>query len=301
MRSWTHENKLTIDQQIRPHTNLTEIKDGLSLLWRAGVDPAKVVLGLGWYGRSFTLADPGCSTPNGICEFTQGGNPGECTASAGTLSNAEIKRILASGVAVEQYDATAAVKWMTWDTNQWVSYDDGVTMQEKIDAANSLCLGGTMIWSLDQDNTDGDSMSDLLGVGLANGVTEAEAQAYKKQMDDAALQQDIAASCYWTLCGQTCDHGYFDVTEANGQVANIQQNSVCSNGELQTLCCAPGTTMGTCQWEGFRGVGLPCTPVCSDTSAVVVAQNSNSYQTNGDDQTADLTCTGGYQAYCCSG
>ncbi|KAL7621624.1 hypothetical protein AAE478_008950 [Parahypoxylon ruwenzoriense] len=286
---------------IRPHTNLTEIKDGLSLLWRAGVKPEKVVLGLGWYGRSFTLSDPNCRTPNGVCQFTAGAAPGECTASSGTLSNAEIKRILDSGTAVEEYDATAGVKWMTWNNDQWVSYDDGITMQQKIQTANSLCLGGTMIWALDQDNTNGDSMSDLLGVGEANGVTDEESKAYKKQMSNAALQKDIAASCYWSLCGKTCEKGYFDTTEAKGQVANVQQNSVCSNGEVQTLCCAPGTTMGSCRWDGFRGVGLPCTPVCNDTDAIIVAQNTNSYQENEGGQLADLTCTGGYQAYCCSG
>jgi chitinase len=260
-----------------------------------------VNLGLGWYGRSFTLADPSCSTPDGICQFTAGGNPGQCTGSAGTLSNAEIKVILASGGAVESYDATAAVRWMTWNTNQWVSFDDGLTMQQKIQAANDLCLGGTMIWALDMDTAEGDSMDDLLGVGQANGVSEAEAQKYKAQLGNATLQKDIAASCYWSLCGKDCKNGYFGVTEAYGQVANVQQNSVCSNSELQTLCCAPGASMGTCQWEGFRGVGLPCAPVCSDPTAVIVAQNTNSYQENADGQLADLTCTGGYQAYCCVG
>lgn len=286
---------------IAPHTNLTEIENGLSLLWRVGIDPSKVVLGLGWYGRSFTLADPSCSTPNGVCQFTAGGNAGECTQSSGTLSNAEIKRILASGVGVESYDATAAVRWLTWDTNQWVSFDDGITMQQKLAAANSLCLGGVMIWSLDQDNTDGESMNDLLGIGTANGVTEAEAESFKEQMANATLQQAIASSCYWSLCGDTCTTGYFGVTDARGQVAGVQQNSVCDSGEYQTLCCAPGTTMGTCQWEGFRGVGFPCSPACSDSSAIIVAQNTNSYQVNEGGQTADLTCTGGYQAYCCSG
>ncbi|ETS77353.1 hypothetical protein PFICI_11227 [Pestalotiopsis fici W106-1] len=298
--TWDSSNKFT-GPYIRPHTNLTEIQDGLSLLWRAGIKPEKVVLGLGWYGRSFTLADPGCTTPNKVCQFTAGANPGDCTNSAGTLSNAEIKRILKRGAATEQYDKTAAVKWMTWNTDQWVSYDDGVTMQQKINAANELCLGGTMIWSLDQDNSDGDSMSDLLGVGQANGVSAEEAKAYKAQMANAALQNDIAASCYWSLCGKPCENGYFDTTEAKGQVASVQQNSICSNGEVQTLCCAPGTTMGTCSWQGFRGVGLPCTPVCNNTSDIVVAQNSNSYQENEAGQVADLTCNGGYQAYCCNG
>lgn len=141
---WDSTNKFT-GPYIRPHTNLTEIEDGLSLLWRAGVDPSKVVLGLGWYGRSFTLADPSCNVPNGVCMFTSGGTAGECTQSSGTLSNAEIKRILATGTGVESYDETAGVRWLTWDSDQWVSYDDGMTMQQKLRTANSLCLGGIMI------------------------------------------------------------------------------------------------------------------------------------------------------------
>jgi chitinase len=160
-----------------------------------------------------------------------------------------------------------------------------------------MICAGTMIWSIDQDNTAGDSMNDLLGIGIANSVTESEAQAYKNQMNDASLQKEIAASCYWSLCGQDCKSGYFGVTESHGQVANnIQQNSVCENGDFQTLCCAPGITMGTCKWEGFRGVGLPCTPICNSTTDIIVAQNNNSYQTNQDDQLSDLTCIGMYQS-----
>ncbi|OJJ66497.1 hypothetical protein ASPBRDRAFT_59613 [Aspergillus brasiliensis CBS 101740] len=297
---WDATNQYT-GPYIRPHTNLTEIEEGLDLLWMAGVEPSKVVLGLGWYGRSFTLQDSSCTSPNGVCQFTRGGNPGSCTNSAGTLSMAEIKAIQASGVATEQYDATAAVKWITWDGDQWVSFDDGVTMQQKIQAANNLCLGGVMIWSIDMDNTNGDAMNDLLGIGQANGVTEAEATDYKNQLGNATLQNSIAASCYWTLCGASCNSTYFDVTEARGQIANVQQNSVCQPGEYQTLCCAPQTTMGTCGWEGFRGVGLPCTPVCADPDATIVAQNSNSYGVDENGLTSDLTCTGGFQAYCCTG
>ncbi|KAK1699992.1 hypothetical protein BDP55DRAFT_213442 [Colletotrichum godetiae] len=297
---WDSTNKFT-GPYIRPHTNLTEIEDGLSLLWRAGVSPSKVVLGLGWYGRSFTLTDPACNIPNGVCQFSSGGTAGECSRSSGTLTNAEIKRIQASGGVVESYDAEAAVKWMTWDSNQWISYDDGVTMQQKMERANSLCLGGIMIWALDQDNKAGDSMSDLLGIGPANGISTEAAQSYKEQLANATLQQAIASSCYWSLCGEGCHTGYFGTTEARGQVAGVQKNSICALGETQTLCCAPGTTMGTCKWEGFRGIGFPCSPACSDAKATIVARNSNSYQDNEGGQLADLTCTGGYQAYCCTG
>jgi GH18 family chitinase len=36
------------------HTNLTEIQLGLELLWRNNINPARVVMGLGFYGRSIS-------------------------------------------------------------------------------------------------------------------------------------------------------------------------------------------------------------------------------------------------------
>jgi chitinase len=37
------------------HTNLTEIQQSLDLLWRNNIDPARVSLGIGFYGRSNRL------------------------------------------------------------------------------------------------------------------------------------------------------------------------------------------------------------------------------------------------------
>ena len=52
------------------HTNLTEIKQTLDLFWRNNINPDKIVLGLGFYGRSFTLADPSCKSAG--CPFSGG-------------------------------------------------------------------------------------------------------------------------------------------------------------------------------------------------------------------------------------
>lgn len=144
-------------------------------------------------------------------------------------------------------------------------------------------------------------MDDLLGIGEANGVPPEVVQKYKEGAAEEARRQAVASSCYWSLCGGACTTGYFDVTEARGSVSGVQRQSVCGPGDAQTLCCAPGTSMGSCRWEGFRGVGLPCSPACSDRNATLVARNTNSYSANEDGQVSDLTCTGGYQAYCCTG
>ncbi|KAH8812727.1 chitinase [Xylogone sp. PMI_703] len=144
------------------HTNLTEIQQSLELLWRNHINPAKVNLGLGFYGRSFTMSNPSCLEAG--CPFSGGGNPGVCTNTSGILSAVEIRQIVADGGATVTFDPVAAVKIITWDKNQWVSYDDAETMKLKVQYANDHCLGGTMAWALDMD--DGGTI-DALGSDLS--------------------------------------------------------------------------------------------------------------------------------------
>jgi len=56
-----------IGSNVYAHTNFTEIKESTSLFWRVGIPPEKVVLGVGFYGCSFTLKDPSCTGPG--CPF----------------------------------------------------------------------------------------------------------------------------------------------------------------------------------------------------------------------------------------
>jgi chitinase len=48
---WDQTNRY-IGPIVNAHTNLTEIDQALQLLWRNDIDPGKVVLGMGYYGRS---------------------------------------------------------------------------------------------------------------------------------------------------------------------------------------------------------------------------------------------------------
>ncbi|KAL1957767.1 hypothetical protein VTO42DRAFT_5485 [Malbranchea cinnamomea] len=145
------------------HTNLTEIQMGLELLWRNNINPGRVVLGLGFYGRSFTMKDPSCMKAG--CEFIEGAKGGECTGTPGVLSATEINQILKNGATVT-FDEEAAVKIATWDNNQWVSWDDAETLKMKLDYANRRCLGGTMVWAIDLD--DG-TLINALGENLSRG------------------------------------------------------------------------------------------------------------------------------------
>ncbi|KAI4591932.1 hypothetical protein KJ359_012063 [Pestalotiopsis sp. 9143b] len=153
----------------RAHTNLTEIEEALQLLWRNNINPGRVNMGLGFYGRSFTMKDPSCMTAG--CEFTEGGNGGECTGTAGVLSAAEISKIIADG-ATMTLDATAGVQIVTWDTDQWVSWDNTETLKMKVDYANQRCLGGVMIWAVDLD--DGTLIQSLSETGRDTTIILAD-------------------------------------------------------------------------------------------------------------------------------
>lgn len=85
------------------------------------------------------MSNPSCMSAG--CPFSSGANGGECTGTPGVLSAAEIVKIIAGGAQVT-FDPVAAVKIVTWNSNQWVSWDDAQTLKMKIDYANQRCLGG---------------------------------------------------------------------------------------------------------------------------------------------------------------
>ena len=73
---------------VKSHTNITEIETGLKMFYKNGVPPHKLTLGVGAYGRTFTLSDPSCHSPG--CVFSGPGNAGPCTNAPGTLAYFEI-------------------------------------------------------------------------------------------------------------------------------------------------------------------------------------------------------------------
>jgi chitinase len=89
--AWDIGNKHT-GPFVNAHTNMTEINGALDLLWRNDINPNKVVYGMGFYGRSFTLTDPSCSSPG--CTVASGGNAGKCSNTVGVLLNPEIQDII---------------------------------------------------------------------------------------------------------------------------------------------------------------------------------------------------------------
>lgn len=76
----------------------------------------------------------------------------------------------------------AVVQIVTWDIDQWVSWDDAVTLQMKMDFANRRCLGGTLVWAIDLD--DGTLIS-----ALGSGLSRSKSTVY--DVDDSASSLSV--------------------------------------------------------------------------------------------------------------
>jgi hypothetical protein len=98
-----------------------------------------------------------------------------------------------------------------------------------------------------------------------------------------------------------CTQGYTAETQARGLIPGLSYDAECPAGLAKTLCCAPSTTIGVCKWDGWRGVGMPCTGTCANTKAKSIAENTNSYRNDEGVPFIDHTCNRGTQQYCCEG
>jgi GH18 family chitinase len=86
----------------------------------------------------------------------------------------EIQDILKKSDSIEKiHDEEAAVKYFKFDTDQWVSYDDADTFDQKVEWANSVGLGGLMSWAIDLDDEHFTALSGLVGKNVGRDQTRA--------------------------------------------------------------------------------------------------------------------------------
>ncbi|KAI8940612.1 hypothetical protein NX059_001884 [Plenodomus lindquistii] len=285
---------------VQPHTNLTEISQGLDLLWRNNIKPAKVVLGLGFYGRSFTLSSPSCTTPG--CAFAGGADPGECTKTSGILSNAEIQRIIKANSLQPVLDKDAAVKYIVWNDNQWVSYDDEETVQMKKEFANKHCLGGTMVWALDLDDPSTSTsiistqLQQLRDIGDDVDLNPIFAKA---KLASTQKANNIALATFWTDCqaDPICPQGFKKLTLGHGKVFDAELNKYTANGckggpkgYMRALCVEANVATYSCEWYGKpKKCGSTCPP-----NYLLISQNTHPGGSSSGCK------TGHFSSFCCA-
>ncbi|KAJ8928194.1 hypothetical protein NQ314_019257 [Rhamnusium bicolor] len=117
-----------------------------------GADPQKIALGLGVYGRSYTLSSSS-NTALGA-PVSGAGNQGPYTGESGMLGYNEICELQRGGGWTTVWDEQQKVPY-TYKGNQWVGYDNPKSIAIKVNYAKSLNLGGVMIWSIETEDFRG--------------------------------------------------------------------------------------------------------------------------------------------------
>ncbi|KAI9374613.1 hypothetical protein BJX61DRAFT_540623 [Aspergillus egyptiacus] len=148
---------------LRSHVNETETRDALSMITKAGVPFNKVVVGVASYGRSFKMAEAGCTGP--MCKFTgtasiSSAAPGRCTETGGYISNAEIMEIIQFGNVNKQWKEEGS-NILVYNETEWVAYMDDEMKAARTEFYDSYNFAGPTDWAVDlQEFVDGSGPDD---------------------------------------------------------------------------------------------------------------------------------------------
>ncbi|PVD37548.1 hypothetical protein C0Q70_00142 [Pomacea canaliculata] len=142
-------------EKVTGHHSPLYSTDTLNMDWAArywvekGAPRDKLVIGVSFYGRSFTLKNPSEHQVGAVS--VRPGQPGLFTKSAGLLSYFEICDLLQNG-ATRHFIEDQKVPYLH-KGDQWVGYDDKDSLKFKVDL--SVSYGGVMLWNLDVDDSTG--------------------------------------------------------------------------------------------------------------------------------------------------
>jgi len=136
---------------VLPHTAIPEVNTAVNMLLKAGVKIGKINLGIGFYGRSFTLSDPNCKVAG--CPMSGGGTKGPCTGGVGFLSYGEIDYLIQSKGLTPKYNSTSKTMTLVYE-NQWIGYEDASTLATKLKYVLDRKMPGVLIWAVDLDKSN---------------------------------------------------------------------------------------------------------------------------------------------------
>ncbi|KAK6700738.1 hypothetical protein SNK04_010675 [Fusarium graminearum] len=279
--TWDKTNKW-VGPYLNAHTNMTEIKDAMNLLWRNDINPNKVVMGTGFYGRAFTATSPNCLTPG--CTYESGAPRQPCSREISVMIQSEIVDVMKRTGRTPVLDKEAAVKILTFDNNQWVAFDDEDTFKMKADFAREQCLSGIMVWAVSHDVADG-KYSKVIG-----RVSDRKNRSIPaKFMEEDGLIETSTAhpQCKWTNCGESCPSGWIRMMRKDKEARKDEymvDDSNCSSG-VHELCCPPDDGTPTCGWYQHNNGG--CEVSCP-SGAIEIGSHSGNCNNNK------------YQAACCT-
>ena len=162
-------------ERVTGHTApLNEVQTSMKYWTDRGIPAQKLILGIPYYGQSFTLAKAAASADQAAIGVRArgAGNPGVDTQQAGMLAYYEICS-LGNSIQIDEFSLHSvfinylfcgtSVQDKMWTAvsnsapyayyaNQWVGYDNVQSVRSKAELIVSQSYGGAMIWAIDMDD-----------------------------------------------------------------------------------------------------------------------------------------------------
>ena len=120
-----------------------------------GVDPARLVLGIPFYGQGWAGVEPG---PEGDGLFQPAAGPAQGTYAAGTEEWRFLKEKVESGDHRVFRNDEAGTAWI-YDGDTFWTYDDETAVAQKTEWALDSGYSGVMVWAIDGDDPEGSLLS----------------------------------------------------------------------------------------------------------------------------------------------
>ncbi|KAF0309382.1 Endochitinase [Amphibalanus amphitrite] len=132
------------------------VNDGLKLWVAEGCPPDKLIVGVPFYGRTYTLGSKeSTGLRAGIKKWEGGGKPGPYTNAKGFLAYYEIcTNVGRDGTWTKKYDDIGKCPY-AYHEDLWVGYEDEDSLQIKMDFIRDNQYGGAMVWAIDMDDFHG--------------------------------------------------------------------------------------------------------------------------------------------------
>lgn len=148
------------------HTDIRMIDEAVEYMAHF-VQRSKLVMGLGSYARTYTLADDDCLDLG--CPF-KGPGEAECEGTKGFLPYFEIADMVTKrNYDTVRFDEETESMVMITDGNRLISYDNTVSFNKKIEYAKERCFMGDMLWAIDMLKTGVNPLSSSNGNSAATG------------------------------------------------------------------------------------------------------------------------------------